>query len=126
MSSGRAADLKNGNGGMRRREWLKSVGAAGGGLLLGAGLARSSGLPQAQSSQTSPDFTGPEANPHWNSIGPIVSEPQKAPMLLLTDRPVQLDNQPHSTVEEGQGSGTPKKTRKPLLLLRLFGLLLLR
>jgi hypothetical protein len=34
----------------------------------------------------------------------------------------------HETIEEGRRSGTPttKTTRKPLLLLRLFGLLLLR
>ncbi len=36
-------------------------------------------------------FTGPGANPYWNSVGPYVSEPQKAPMLLLTDRGVQLE-----------------------------------
>ena len=38
-----------------------------------------------------PSFTGPEANPYWNSVGPYVSEPQKAPLILLTDRPVQLE-----------------------------------
>lgn len=36
-------------------------------------------------------FTGPGPNPHWNSLGPYVSEPQKAPLILLTDRPVQLE-----------------------------------
>lgn len=36
-------------------------------------------------------FTGPGPNPHWNSIGPYISEPQKAPLILLTDRPVQLE-----------------------------------
>jgi DMSO/TMAO reductase YedYZ molybdopterin-dependent catalytic subunit len=36
-------------------------------------------------------FTGPGANPHWNSVGPYITEPQKAPLLLLTDRPVQLE-----------------------------------
>jgi DMSO/TMAO reductase YedYZ molybdopterin-dependent catalytic subunit len=37
------------------------------------------------------NFTGPGPNPHWNSIGPYISEPQKAPLILLTDRPVQLE-----------------------------------
>src|SRR5438067_13338336 len=36
-------------------------------------------------------FTGPGPNPHWNSIGPYISEPEKAPLILLTDRPVQLE-----------------------------------
>jgi DMSO/TMAO reductase YedYZ molybdopterin-dependent catalytic subunit len=38
-----------------------------------------------------PDFTGPEPNPFWNSVGPLVTEPQKVPLILLTDRPVQLE-----------------------------------
>jgi DMSO/TMAO reductase YedYZ molybdopterin-dependent catalytic subunit len=38
-----------------------------------------------------PSFTGPGASPYWNSVGPYVSEPQKAPLLLLTDRGVQLE-----------------------------------
>ncbi len=40
-------------------------------------------------------FTGPGANPHWNSVGPYITEPQKAPLLLLTDRPVQLETPRH-------------------------------
>jgi DMSO/TMAO reductase YedYZ molybdopterin-dependent catalytic subunit len=40
-------------------------------------------------------FTGPGPNPHWNSIGPYVTEPQKAPLILLTDRPVQLETPRH-------------------------------
>jgi len=40
-------------------------------------------------------FTGPGANSHWNSIGPYVAEPQKAPLILLTDRPVQLETPRH-------------------------------
>jgi DMSO/TMAO reductase YedYZ molybdopterin-dependent catalytic subunit len=36
-------------------------------------------------------FTGPGPNPYWNSVGPYISEPQKAPLILLTDRPVQLE-----------------------------------
>ncbi len=40
-------------------------------------------------------FTGPGANPHWNSVGPYVTEPQKVPLVLLTDRPVQLETPRH-------------------------------
>jgi DMSO/TMAO reductase YedYZ molybdopterin-dependent catalytic subunit len=36
-------------------------------------------------------FTGPGPNPHWNSVGPYINEPQKVPLILLTDRPVQLE-----------------------------------
>jgi DMSO/TMAO reductase YedYZ molybdopterin-dependent catalytic subunit len=40
-------------------------------------------------------FTGPEANSHWNSVGPYITEPQKVPLILLTDRPVQLETPRH-------------------------------
>src|SRR5580700_4184855 len=42
-----------------------------------------------------PTFTGPSQNPYWNSIGPIVQYPQKSPLVLLTDRPVQLETPRH-------------------------------
>ena len=42
-----------------------------------------------------PDFTGPGANPYWNSVGPLVAEPQKSPLILLTDRAVQLETPRH-------------------------------
>jgi len=42
-----------------------------------------------------PSFTGPGANPYWNSVGQIASFPQKAPLILLTDRPVQLETPRH-------------------------------
>lgn len=86
---------RNDSGGIRRRDWLRSIGVAGGGLLLGANLARTRALPEANSSQTIPDFTGPGTNSPWNSVGPIVSEPQKVPLVLLTDRPVQLETPRH-------------------------------
>jgi DMSO/TMAO reductase YedYZ molybdopterin-dependent catalytic subunit len=86
---------RNDRGGTRRRDWLRSIGMAGGGLVLGANLISTDALPDANSSQTIPDFTGPGANPFWNSVGPIVSEPQKAPLVLLTDRPVQLETPRH-------------------------------
>jgi len=53
------------------------------------GFAASSQEPRAAAPQ--PHFTGPGANPHWNSVGPNVGEPEKAPLILLTDRPVQLE-----------------------------------
>lgn len=40
-------------------------------------------------------FTGPGANPHWNSVGSYLAEPQKVPLILLTDRPVQLETPRH-------------------------------
>ena len=75
-----------------RRSALKLLGAAGGSLALpawAAGLTRPS--QDAPSQGPLERFTGPGANPNWNSIGPYVTEPQKAPLILLTDRPVQLE-----------------------------------
>lgn len=46
---------------------------------------------EATPAKPGPSFTGPGASPFWNSVGTIVSEPQKAPLILLTDRPVQLE-----------------------------------
>jgi len=40
-------------------------------------------------------FTGPGPNLQWNSVGPYVLEPQKVPLILLTDRPVQLETPRH-------------------------------
>ena len=45
--------------------------------------------PSAQ--QPAPEFTGPGANPYWTSPGQFATYPQKAPLILLTDRPVQLE-----------------------------------
>src|SRR5262245_11317141 len=75
-----------------RRSWFRAASAAAGGVALTAtlpGFAARSQEPTAGA--TLPNFTGPGANPHWNSVGPIISEPQKAPLILLTDRPVQLE-----------------------------------
>jgi DMSO/TMAO reductase YedYZ molybdopterin-dependent catalytic subunit len=75
-----------------RRSALKLLGAAGGGLALtkwgGHAVPFAHEQSEAKPLET---FTGPAANPHWNSIGPYVTEPQKAPLILLTDRPVQLE-----------------------------------
>src|ERR1700751_1455363 len=73
---------------LSRRSLLGLLGTAGGTLALGA-VAPSSGA--AQQSSAMPSFTGPGASSYWNSVGPLISEPQKAPLLLLTDRGVQLE-----------------------------------
>jgi DMSO/TMAO reductase YedYZ molybdopterin-dependent catalytic subunit len=83
-------------GSLSRRGLLKLLGLAGGGLAAGgwpwnnAAMAQDS--PRASALET---FTGPGANPHWNSVGPYLTEPQKVPLILLTDRPVQLETPRH-------------------------------
>src|SRR5260370_38878413 len=75
-----------------RRNALKLLGATGGGLALASWTNWGRVLAQAPSgAKQLESFTGPGANPHWNSVGPYVTEPQKAPLILLTDRPVQLE-----------------------------------
>src|SRR6266849_2164477 len=75
-----------------RRDALKVLGAAGSGLAIGKWFGASEALAEEQSNVKAIEpFTGPGPNPHWNSVGPYVSEPQKAPLILLTDRPVQLE-----------------------------------
>ena len=79
-----------------RRRWFRLAGASAGILAWPKGLRAFSALAQQSSPEKKlPDFTGPGANPYWNSVGPIVSEPQKAPLILLTDRPVQLETPRH-------------------------------
>jgi len=81
---------------LSRRSLLKVLGLAGGGLAAGgwpgAGEAMAQDPPRSTALET---FTGPGANPHWNSVGPYLTEPQKAPLILLTDRPVQLETPRH-------------------------------
>ena len=83
-------------GSLSRRSLLKVLGMAGGGLAAGGwpkgGAVLTQDPPRAAALET---FTGPEANPHWNSVGPYLTEPQKAPLILLTDRPVQLETPRH-------------------------------
>ena len=50
---------------------------------------------QPSPEKTMEPFTGPGANPHWNSVGPYIAEPQKVPLILLTDRPIQLETPRH-------------------------------
>ena len=79
--------------GFSRRSLLKLLGAGSGALaLLSEGLRAA--LPQRPPERLQ-TFTGPGANPHWNSVGPFFTEPQKDPLILLTDRPVQLETPRH-------------------------------
>ena len=77
---------------LSRRGLLKTLGAASGGMALSRWMA----IPSGEAQEPSParvieGFTGPGANPHWNSVGPFATEPQKVPLLLLADRPVQME-----------------------------------
>jgi DMSO/TMAO reductase YedYZ molybdopterin-dependent catalytic subunit len=88
--------MKNGSREFPRRTMLQALGAGAGSL----GLARIAGAAPWLAQEPAPpkhvpDFTGPGPNPHWSSVGPIVSEPQKSPLILLTDRPVQLETPRH-------------------------------
>jgi DMSO/TMAO reductase YedYZ molybdopterin-dependent catalytic subunit len=75
-----------------RRDALRLLSAAGSGLAIGTRFGTAAVTAQEVSaSKAIEPFTGPGPNPHWNSVGPYVSEPQKAPLILLTDRPVQLE-----------------------------------
>src|SRR5215469_14997372 len=75
-----------------RRDAFKWLGAVGTGLALGKWLGDSTAFAQQRpAGQPVEPFTGPGPNTHWNSVGPYLSEPQKAPLILLTDRPVQLE-----------------------------------
>jgi len=83
-------------GSLSRRGLLKLLGLTGGGLAAGGwpwnNAAMAQDPPRASALET---FTGPGANPHWNSVGPYLTEPQKVPLILLTDRPVQLETPRH-------------------------------
>lgn len=78
--------------GFSRRGVLKFLGAMSGSAVLApyfnAMAARGQEPPATKPIES---FTGPGPNPHWNSVGPYIAEPEKAPMILLTDRPVQLE-----------------------------------
>ena len=79
-----------------RRRVIKMLGMAGGGLAASRWLSDGSVVAQApQHASAIEPFTGPGANPHWNSVGAYLTEPQKIPLILLTDRPVQLETPRH-------------------------------
>src|ERR1700741_412517 len=79
-----------------RRSLLKFLGVATSGMAVSPCL-----WPDAATAQDRPrahtvePFTGPGPNSRLNSVGPYFTEPQKAPLLLLTARPVQLETPRH-------------------------------
>src|SRR6202790_4716890 len=81
---------------LSRRDLLKILGVARGGIAvrrwLAPGVVMAQEPVQGKAIET---FTGPGANSHWKSVGPYVAEPQKVPLILLTDRPVQLETPRH-------------------------------
>lgn len=81
---------------LSRRDLVTTLGLATGGIALGRWLGPSALMGQepvqAKAMET---FTGPGANSHWNSVGSYVAQPQKVPLILLTDRPVQLETPRH-------------------------------
>ncbi len=84
---------------LTRRKLLREVTIAAGAVATGGFsavtnlFAQQSEIPSDEKSL--PSFTGPSQNPYWNSIGPVVQYPQKVPLVLLTDRPVQLETPRH-------------------------------
>ena len=81
---------------LSRRGLLKILGMAGSGIAASRWLAPDATMAQQPAAEKAMEtFTGPGANSHWNSVGPYVTEPQKVPLILLTDRPVQLETPRH-------------------------------
>jgi len=81
---------------LSRRGLLKVLGLASGGIAVRRWPGPDVRLAQEPARGKAVDtFTGPGPNPHWNSVGPYVAEPQKVPLILLTDRPVQLETPRH-------------------------------
>src|SRR6202140_2229307 len=81
---------------LSRRGLLKILGMAGSGIAASRWLAPELTMAQQPAREKAMEtFTGPGANPHWNSVGPYITGPQKAPLILLTDRPVQLETPRH-------------------------------
>ena len=72
-----------------RRQWLHRLGLGSLGTALGLSTAQAQ--VSGQSSTPLPGFTGPQVSAYWGAVGPLVSYPQKLPLILLTDRPVQLE-----------------------------------
>src|SRR3984893_12083366 len=81
---------------LARRGRLKILGVASSGIATTRCLGPHETMAQEQArGKAIETFTEPGANPHWNSVGPYVTEPQKVPLILLTDRPVQLETPRH-------------------------------
>jgi hypothetical protein len=74
---------------LSRRALLKTLRMAGSGIAFGRWLKPNVMMAQELApGKAIETFTGPGANPRWNSVGPYVAEPQKVPLILLTDRPI--------------------------------------
>jgi len=86
--------MKETNHEFSRRRLLQSITAASSAAALGF-LRPSVASAQDTSVETAPEFTGPGPNPYWNAVGEFATLPQKAPMILLTDRPPQLETPRH-------------------------------
>lgn len=78
---------------LSRRRLLQALGIGAASWVLPGATA------SAMVTKSLPSFTGPSANPYWNSVGPYVSYPQKVPLIRLTDRPVQLETPRHYFLE---------------------------
>lgn len=81
-------------GNLSRRLLLKTLGYGSAGLSLPSLVLPSTaqaGDNEIKALSALPGFTGPTSNPYWNSVGRMVTYPQKRPLILLTDRPVQLE-----------------------------------
>lgn len=72
-----------------RREWLHRLGLSSLGSALGLSTAHAQVSGQAMLAL--PAFTGPQMSAYWGALGPLATYPQKLPLILLTDRPVQLE-----------------------------------
>ena len=80
---------------LSRRRVFQMLGAGSAAMAASRWLGGASLAQDPERTSSLESFTGPGANPHWNSVGPYFTEPQKAPLLLLTDRPVQLETPRH-------------------------------
>lgn len=80
--------------GISRRKLLKSFSVGAGALALGR-VSESLAAAQSRAADRLPPFTGPGANPYWTSVGPMATYPQKYPLVMLTDRTVQLETPRH-------------------------------
>ena len=80
--------------GFSRRKLLKTLSAGAGALALSRFSDAEAAL-QSRGANRLPTFTGPGANPNWTSVGPMATYPQKYPLVLLTDRAVQLETPRH-------------------------------
>lgn len=69
---------------------MKALGIGAGSLAFDS-LFEEEAVAQQTTLKRLPPFTGPGPNPYWNSVGEFATYPQKAPLLLLSDRPVQLE-----------------------------------